>query len=75
VVDRHGHVASIPGPPVFPSGTGPRGGSGSDFQHRVVAVAYLIGCTRRSLTTGLTTISKWIFKTFLHRRERTPPTP
>ena len=50
--------AIIPGPaPVFPSGTGPRGGSGSDFHDITLwpTCSYLISLTtRRSLTTGLT---------------------
>jgi hypothetical protein len=67
--------ASIPGPaPVFPSGTGPRGGSGSDF-HDISTwptCSYLIRLhTRRSLTTGLIDdVDKWNFKTFCIGKKR-----
>ena len=57
-------AATIPGPPVFPSGTGPRGSFGSDV-HSLTggpgpaddwpSCSYLVTLsTRRRLTTGLT---------------------
>jgi hypothetical protein len=61
--------AVIPAPaPVFPSGTGPRGGSGSDF-HDITTwptCSYLISLTtRRALTTGLNDdYDKQTIKTF-----------
>ena len=65
-------VTCPPGPPVaptFPSGTGPRGGNGSDF-HDISTwpvCSYLIRLfTRRSLTTGLIDddLDNSAFKTF-----------